>query len=640
MEIGFWEQQFGKIRYLEIYFGNQKESFSSSLGYILCQEYLFSEVPQQLFHIMFKKLFLSTALLTGFFGGVQAQNIVAPCGADDMARRVREAFPDQVAKSEAKLQRYIDAAMKGINLNQYAKVTIEGNDTVTTYHIPLVFHVIHEYGRENVKDNEIYNAVAEINTIFNKRNADTSNVLSIFRKVRGTTTNYIGKTKFVFHLAQKDPLGEPTNGITRRRHYVTLCGNDFGKLDGWARDTYVNIWLNKHITVLGVAAYAYLPQNVDDPQLAIVDGVMIGYEATAYNGNINNDNTISHELAHVFSILHPWGNTNNPGVACGDDGIDDTPPTTGHVPQGCNTPAQYDTSCNYNNAIIGKIQLDSNRRLASTTVNDGISFRVYSNVLLDTVSFYPSVAAGAPYTIQILQNGMLIASKSDTTTVAAGQPQYVAIKAKLPTGTGFTMNFSVNPGIYKDTTSMVFTSSVPGAIYFTSDTAVGSQYRYFNRWVMRYGYFKLYDTASYRSLYVHDTSGASAFPTSALYLPGSGFLVDYPDTANSQNIMDHSLCSKMFTNGQATKMRLVAASPVAQRNNLSTLSNLVKTGIIDNNGNFLPRLDLKPVADFSVLRFTATAEERMYVQPGVFNTAEQVYKCTGGSFFICQPVQP
>ncbi len=587
---------------------------------------------------MFKKLLLSAALLSGFAGTALAQTATSPCGADEMDRRMREAFPEQVAKSEAKLQRYLSAALGGMNLNQYAKTTLEGNDTVTTYHIPLVFHIIHEYGPENVKDNEIYNSVREINEIFNKLNADTTDVLSIFRRIRGTNTGYIGKTKFVFHLAQTDPMGQPTNGITRRRHYVTLRGGDFGKLDGWARDSYVNIWINKYITVVGAAAYAFQPPSVDNPSGALIDGVMTGHQATTSGGGtINYDNTIAHELGHVFSLSHPWGNTNSPGIACGDDGVDDTPPTKGQVAnespaQACANPLKrYDSSCSYNKATIGKIALDSTRRIASTSINEGISFRVYTPTFLDTVSFYPSVPVNSQYTIQIRQNGALISSKSDSTNVPAGQEQKVPLGLKLPIGTGFTMSFAVNPGAYQDSVKTSYTTSVPGALHFTSDTALNSRFHYFHKWAIRYGYFKIYDTTTYRSLYVFDTT-TTTYPSGAVYLPNSGFLVDYPDTANAENVMDYTYCSKMFTHGQSTRMRITAASPVAQRNSLSTLDNLKKTGVFTQAGEVAPRTDLAPVADFSLGRLPQTLTERMYVQPGVFNTAEAVYKCTGGSF--------
>jgi PKD repeat protein len=44
-------------------------------------------------------------------------------------------------------------------------------------------------------------------------------------------------------------------------------------------------------------------------------------------------------VGHWLSLSHTWGNTNNPGVACGDDGVNDTPITKGH------------TSCTLGNAI-------------------------------------------------------------------------------------------------------------------------------------------------------------------------------------------------------------------------------------------------------------------------------------------------
>jgi len=47
----------------------------------------------------------------------------------------------------------------------------------------------------------------------------------------------------------------------------------------------------------------------------------------------------------VLNLEHPWGNTNSPGVACGDDGVDDTPPTMGHEPVGCVPSALYDVTC-------------------------------------------------------------------------------------------------------------------------------------------------------------------------------------------------------------------------------------------------------------------------------------------------------
>ena len=45
---------------------------------------------------------------------------------------------------------------------------------------------------------------------------------------------------------------------------------------------------------------------------------------------------LTHEIGHFFNLIHPWGQTNSPGVACGDDRVTDTPVTKGwnHCPPG------------------------------------------------------------------------------------------------------------------------------------------------------------------------------------------------------------------------------------------------------------------------------------------------------------------
>ena len=67
-----------------------------------------------------------------------------------------------------------------------------------------------------------------------------------------------------------------------------------------------------------------------------VDGVIA---LSTYVGSIGtssptNSRTLTHEIGHFFNLQHVWGNTNAPGVACGDDGVSDTPITKGwdHCP--------------------------------------------------------------------------------------------------------------------------------------------------------------------------------------------------------------------------------------------------------------------------------------------------------------------
>lgn len=587
--------------------------------------------------LMIKKLLLSTAVLAGGFAGVaqaQAQTGIH-CYADEMNRLAKQQYPEQVARSEAKWKQIMDAALGRMDLSKYARTTFTPADTTTVYHIPVVFHLIHNYGNEfnSISDNVVYNAVRDINEMYNRTNTDTAIILPQYKGlIRGTNTMYRGKTKFVFHLAQLDPMGQPTNGITRQRHYLTLKGGDLGKLGGWAPDSYVNIWVNQYITNGNAAAYAYQPTTVDgNPAMRIVDGIMIA--GSANGGNINEDNTIAHELGHYFTLAHPWGNTNNPEVACGDDGVFDTPPTKGHYTSlKCNDQAaRNDTTCTTGGAVIGKVALDTARRKADSLINNGISFDVYSMLYLNSVDVYSAADSGRGFAVQLTRNGSQVALYQDTFRVPKGTKLTLPLRWKIGVGDNYKISFAVNPGAYKDTnTAVIPYQKTSGVVYLTSnDTAQGQLYRYFYNWQIKHGYFKIYDTAEYREMYVFNTAGT--IPSQAIPLPDGGFLVDYPDTVNSQNVMDYTYCSRMFTVGQSMRMRLSASSPIADRNKLSTRANLVRTGIMDTDGNILPRRDTRPSADFSVQRYSSP-EERMYVLPGVYNYGDVVYKCTGENF--------
>ncbi len=579
----------------------------------------------------------------------QAQG-VARCATDEMAQQIRKQFPEQVARSEAKWKQILDASLGKMDLSKYAKTTFSPTDTTTVYHIPVVFHIVHNYGNEftSLTNDKIEAALREINKLYDRANADTSQVAAPYKGlIRGTNTKYIGKPKFVFHLAQLDPMGQPTTGITRERSYLTLKGGDLGKLSGWASDSYVNIWVNKYITntaaVGQVLAYATFPSFVDEnPLLRITDGIMVAWNATTAGGSqsINFDNTIGHELGHYFSLEHVWGD-GEVDTKCGDDGIADTPPTKGHFSTGCVPSALNDVTCilktqstskDTNNVSMGQLKPDTLRRRSDVTTNDGISFDVYSNFYIDTVTVYQGTDAGGAFAVQLTRNNAQVQLYQDTFRATKGTPYRLPLRWKLDAGKGYKISFLRNPGALKDTNlaAPVPYGKISGVVYFTSnDTSQGGAYRYFYNWKVRHGYFRIYDTSEYKSIYVY--SNAGTLPAEAVSLPDGGFLVDYPDTVNSQNVMDYTACSRMFTAGQAMQMRLSASSPIAGRNNLSALQNLVNAGIMDAAGNILPRRAVRPTADFSVQPYNSLGE-RMYVSPGVYNYSDMVYKCAGQSF--------
>ena len=240
---------------------------------------------------------------------MQAQQTTT-CGTDDVRRQLIEQYPEIIQRERA-----FNIYAQKFDLSQL-KVE-EG-----TYIIPVVFHVIHDYGVENISDEQIFDAMEKINEDFNKENSDLAE----------TVTEFLGIAADVqveFRLAQRELSGACTNGIDRIPSMRTYTGGDAAKLGGWQHGFYLNIWVVKFLAG-SAAAYAYYPTSIFDA-LAPVDGVICRYD---YVGSIGaageySSHTLSHEIGHYLNLQHTWGNTNNPGVECGDDQVDDTPVTKG-----------------------------------------------------------------------------------------------------------------------------------------------------------------------------------------------------------------------------------------------------------------------------------------------------------------------
>jgi len=189
------------------------------------------------------------------------------------------------------------------------------------YIIPMVFHVVHNYGSENISDAQIQDAVRQVNADFRKRNADTSLTIGSFQSTAADC-------KIEFRLARIDPNGNCTNGIDRVQSELTYVGNDDAKLNPWPRDKYLNVWVVKSMED-GVAGYSYYPSSVSgDP---LIDGVILlsDYVGTTGTSTSSHAHTLSHEIGHYLNLKHCWGSTNAPGVACGNDNVNDTPETKG-----------------------------------------------------------------------------------------------------------------------------------------------------------------------------------------------------------------------------------------------------------------------------------------------------------------------
>ena len=207
-------------------------------------------------------------------------------------------------------------------LHRYTENRLVNGKSTTIRVIPVVFHVIHEYGIENISDLQVRDQVRILNEDFQKKNQDTILVVSPFDTI-------IGNAGIEFRLATLDPYGNCTNGIEHIYNHQTVQADAYSKLNQWDRDKYLNIWVIGTMGDPGVAGFAHYPTDVTGGGFWR-DGVVILHDYTGSIGTSSpgHSRVLTHEVGHWLGLPHTWGSDNDPGVvtSCGqDDGIDDTP---------------------------------------------------------------------------------------------------------------------------------------------------------------------------------------------------------------------------------------------------------------------------------------------------------------------------
>ena len=215
--------------------------------------------------------------------------------------------------------------------NRLANFSTKKNTNSQIYTIPVVFHILHLGGNENISNDQVYDAMRHMNEDFRKRNEDTAVIVPEFKTIAADC-------EIEFRLATIDPDGNCTNGIIR--HYTPSTNFDAsyaytGVGPGlWDPQKYMNIYVCRTLDFPGAAAYTYIPGwlGAGSPYDAIVSlHTYVGGIGTASQVAIH---VLSHEVGHWLGLSHVWGDSNDPGVACGDDGVGDTPITKGW--QTCN----------------------------------------------------------------------------------------------------------------------------------------------------------------------------------------------------------------------------------------------------------------------------------------------------------------
>ena len=259
-----------------------------------------------------KKYFVLAALaLSGWMANGQK---IVPCKTDELYLEAVKLNPELIKSRE-------EATQVGLNFTPALR-----KKGVVRY-IPVVFHVIHKNGLENISQTQINDAIRILNEDFRKQ-AGTNG---------GSSTDPLAADmEYEFRLAQFDPNGQPTSGVNRVYSLGTdNAGNSHKGLSYWDARKYFNVWVVNNIadndpnsTILG---YAQFPFQINSA--TSTDGVMcradqIGIIEMA--SVMQAGRTLTHEAGHWVGLYHPFqgGCVGLTPATCATQGdeVCDTPP--------------------------------------------------------------------------------------------------------------------------------------------------------------------------------------------------------------------------------------------------------------------------------------------------------------------------
>lgn len=181
--------------------------------------------------------------------------------------------------------------------------------------IPVVVHVVHNGGVENISAAQIQSQIDVLNEDYGKFTGTAGDGNGVDTEVR-------------FSLAKLDPNGRCTDGIVRIQSTLTTHQTyqrpQLAALSAWDATRYLNIYVVKSInggSILGYASFPGGPVNED--------GIVMAYNYFGRTGAIaggSSGRTATHEAGHWFGLYHTFNGGCGVDTCADGDYVCDTPP--------------------------------------------------------------------------------------------------------------------------------------------------------------------------------------------------------------------------------------------------------------------------------------------------------------------------